>query len=104
MAAFSLSQGLGVRQQKLRHHFLPDHLVRPKQPATPRRKPKKDWGISTYLGAIHLGDSSNGIATTARLEEMDEDLHWHELPIAAHCKEDAKVLHAAAIKGLKPLP
>ena len=36
-------------------------------------------------------------------KELDEHLHWCEHRITAHCKEDAQVQRAAAIKGLGPL-
>ncbi len=67
--------------------------------------------LRTHLHDI-LEDATNDIARTARIalqralmhwQELDEHLHWCEQRITAHCKEDAQVQRAAAIKGLGPL-
>lgn len=73
--------------------------------------PQSSRILRSHLHDI-LEDASNDIAGTARLvlqrafmhwQELDEHLHWCEQRIAAHCKEDAQVQRAAAIKGLGPL-
>ena len=73
--------------------------------------PQSPRGLRTYLHDI-LEDATNDIAGAARIalqralmhwQELDEHLHWCEQRIAAHCKEDAQVQRAAAIKGLGSL-
>lgn len=73
--------------------------------------PQSPGVLRSHLHDI-LEDGSNEIAGVARLvlqralmnrQELDEHLHWCEQRIAAHCKEDAQVQRAVAIKGLGPL-
>ena len=73
--------------------------------------PQSPAVLRSHLHDI-LEDCSNEIAGVAPLalqralmnwQELDEHLYWREHRIAKHCKEDAQVQRAAAIKGLGPL-